>query len=539
MPTFREHSDLLADAIARAETLRERHDSLTADLRDRFGDPAESSDHKIICRADLSPVEVVEVDRLAASATAASDQCRAALDDVTAHRRALDRLRRQGDEQRTQIAEVARIISSGDSMPNVDYEHGDGARADDRRKSVNVNRYGSAPWATADGPIRTMTTAAEVRSRALSAIDATSDAPDVGRTRITALIERGHDVGQDADLAARWALATSDPAYYSAFCKVAQDPQRGFMFWTDDERRAARRAEEVRLDRAMSLSDAAGGYLVPFQLDPTVILTSDGSTNPFRQIARQVVATGDVWNGVSSAGASASYDAEAAEVSDDSPTLAQPSVTVRTGRVFVPISLEAAADMANGAQEIARILADALDQLESAAFTDGQAASNEPVGIVTALAAAGAPSVVAAAGETISANDVYAVQESLGARWQPRAEWLLNRASINTVRRLHNPSGTEPPLLENGRLLDRPYHEASFLPTPDPTVTDVTYPLIYGSWDQFVIAERIGLTVELVPHLFGVNRRPTGQRGWFGYARHGSNVTAANAFRALEVTTTL
>lgn len=51
----------------------------------------------------------------------------------------------------------------------------------------------------------------------------------------------------------------------------------------------------------------------------------------------------------------------------------------------------------------------------------------------------------------------------------------------------------------------------------------------------FRIADRIGLSVELVPHLFGTNRRPTGQRGLFAYWRTGSAVINANALRFLEV----
>jgi hypothetical protein len=44
----------------------------------------------------------------------------------------------------------------------------------------------------------------------------------------------------------------------------------------------------------MSLTDASGGYLVPFQLDPTIVLTSGGSVHSFREIARVVQTTADV-----------------------------------------------------------------------------------------------------------------------------------------------------------------------------------------------------------------------------------------------------
>ena len=48
------------------------------------------------------------------------------------------------------------------------------------------------------------------------------------------------------------------------------------------------------------------------------------------------------------------------------------------------------------------------------------------------------------------------------------------------------------------------------------------------------IIDRIGATVEVIPHIFGtVAGRPTGQRGVFYYARVGGSVTVPNALRVL------
>lgn len=59
---------------------------------------------------------------------------------------------------------------------------------------------------------------------------------------------------------------------------------------------------------------------------------------------------------------------------------------------------------------------------------------------------------------------------------------------------------------------------------------------IYGDFSKFLIADRLGGTVELIPHLFGAtNRFPTGQRGAYYYWRTGSDVLVQNAFRYLEV----
>ena len=45
--------------------------------------------------------------------------------------------------------------------------------------------------------------------------------------------------------------------------------------------------------------------------------------------------------------------------------------------------------------------------------------------------------------------------------------------------------------------------------------------------------DRIGLSVEVIPHLVGTNHRPTGQRGLYAYWRNGAGVLSANAFRVL------
>ena len=58
--------------------------------------------------------------------------------------------------------------------------------------------------------------------------------------------------------------------------------------------------------------------------------------------------------------------------------------------------------------------------------------------------------------------------------------------------------------------------------------------LIVGDFSNFLIASRAGMRVETVQHLVGTNRRPTGQRGVFAWARIGSDSVVDNAFRLLQ-----
>jgi hypothetical protein len=224
--------------------------------------------------------------------------------------------------------------------------------------------------------------AGELRARALSAVEKMQGASDNIRQAAANIIEQFDD---GKSTIARMCLATSSPAYVRAWSKLAKNHGNSL---TVDEQRAV---EQVR---AMSLTDANGGYLVPFQLDPTVIMTSAGSRSDIRQVARQVVVTGDNWKGVSSANVSWSWDAEASEVSDDSPTFAQPAIPNYTARGFVPISIEALEDEQNVTQEVGRLLMGGKNDLEASAFITGTG-SGQPTGIVTALV--GGSSVVNAA----------------------------------------------------------------------------------------------------------------------------------------------
>ena len=64
------------------------------------------------------------------------------------------------------------------------------------------------------------------------------------------------------------------------------------------------------------------------------------------------------------------------------------------------------------------------------------------------------------------------------------------------------------------------------------------YILVYGPFmDGFVIVDRFPSQVELIPNLFGSNRRPTGQRGAFLWARAGSDAVVPQAFRLLNTET--
>lgn len=396
--------------------------------------------------------------------------------------------------------------------------------------SVQMGRFRN-PWDLSE--IRTFDRSpeqlrAEFRARALSAVEKMSGANPGIRAAATSIIER---FDEDSKIA-RMCLATSSPQYLTAWTKMAKGREASLTV----EERAA-------LERAMSLTDNAGGYLVPFQLDPTVIITSNGSRNQIRQVARQVVATGDVWNGVSAGAVSWSWDAEGAQVSDDTPTFASPNVPVHKAAGFVPISIEAAQDAANVTQEIGRLLAFGKDTLEATAFATGTG-EGQPTGIITALAG-GSSVVPSATGDTFAVGDVYALDSALPSRHRSGASWLGHRGIYNLIRRFDTSGGAQmwerigadvPP-----NLLGRPALEAEAM-DGTVTATEDNLVLVYGDFENYVIADRIGMSIEFIPHLFQQTTagsgfgRPTGQRGWYAYYRVGADSVQDSAFRMLNVT---
>ncbi|WP_063735617.1 phage major capsid protein [Streptomyces sp. RTd22] len=447
--------------------------------------------------------------------------------EVDAHRRhlerkaALDRVRSAASvTERRRPAALS--VEGGSPMGGADGYDADPILNPD---SVEDARFRN-PWDLSE--VRTFSRSPEevgqeLRARALCAIERMKGANDSVRSTATEILEAWDD---KKGTIARMCLATSSPEYLRAWSKLARG--KGHMVSVE---------EQKALERAMSLTDSAGGYLVPFQLDPTVIITSNGSRNQIRQVARQVVATGDVWNGVSAGAVSWRWAAEGSEASDNAPTFSQPTVPVYKADGFVPISIEALEDEANVTTEVGRLLAFGKDSLEAAAFTTGSG-SGQPTGIITALT--GTSSIVTSTTtDTFASGDVYKLDGALPARYRPNAAWLANRNIYNLVRQFDSSGGTNlwerigadvPPM-----LLGRPALEAEDM---DGVVnaTQENYVAVYGDWENYVIADRVGMTVEFIPHLVGANRRPTGQRGWYAYYRVGADSVNDGAFRMLNVT---
>jgi HK97 family phage major capsid protein/HK97 family phage prohead protease len=333
-------------------------------------------------------------------------------------------------------------------------------------------------------------------------------------------------------------LATGSEAYRRAFEKIVMHQQNALFRMTGEEREAVERAMELGVD-------SQGGYAVPFQLDPTVILTNAGVVNPIREIARQVKITGKVWEGVTSAGTSATRGAEGSTAPDSSFTLAQPTITTNRVQAFVPFTYEL--DLSWGAlsSEITKQLVDAKAR-EEVSFVTGNGTGTAPQGVLGWTnggvfgQTASATTVLTATTGVFTTTDIYATDNALDPRFEAGASWLAHKGTYNDIRQVDTAGGSELwARIGEGRpdtLVDYPVYRSSAM-TSSHGAASGTNIAILGNFEYFVIADRLGMQVELVPQIFDAanNNRPTGQRGVYAVWMNGSSRLVDDAFRVLQV----
>ena len=374
------------------------------------------------------------------------------------------------------------------------------------------------------------------RSAGLRAIERNEDIlPSDAGDRLTSLV-REHD---PHGLAARYLDAVADPAYASAFVKMLKDPTTGHLRFSAAEVEAMRRTSQVEAERAALAvgTGATGGFAVPFQLDPSIMISGAGAINPLRQIARVETGLVGEFRGVSSDQMVTQYQAEAAEVPDNAPTLVQPTVIARRGSAFVPFSIEVDQDWGSLQEEMSRMMADGRDVLDATKFVLGTG-TNEPGGLLNIGGTGGLTTtqrVQTAGAGAFALGDVYLLKQALPVRFVPNGSIIGHPGQFDRVFRFVGGNSTEPPLMPDraGPIVGKPAFEISSMVN---TTTTGSRILIYGDFSNFLVYDVLGTTVELVPHLFGAtNRFPNGQRGLVAFWRTGTGVLVHNAFRYLEV----
>lgn len=364
-----------------------------------------------------------------------------------------------------------------------------------------------------------------VLSRALAAVEqapklafSSSKDHDRARERMTELLELDNI---HAPLLARHMLLTGSEEYRRSFQTYVQS--------------VGNHTPEV-LRTAMSLTGANGGVLVPFFLDPTIILTNAGISGPIRSISTTKTIATKTWEGVTSAGVSAAWTAEGTETADATPTYVQPTISPKRADAWVFGSYEVFQD-SGFASELGRLLADAKVRLEEAAFATANTGATIPRGVVAAVAAVTASIVTSATTGAFVVGDVYSTSDAVNPRQEMNLSWIANKKIYSKIRQFDTSGGGgfwtnlgagQPP-----ELLGAPAYRASSMTS---VVGNGNNILLVGDFSQYYIVDRIGMSVIYDPLIRSTgNNRPTGQSGWYAFWRVGADVVNADAFRLLQL----
>jgi len=337
---------------------------------------------------------------------------------------------------------------------------------------------------------------------------------------------------------------TASPGAKAAHILATGSPQyvREFREWVEMPNRAPSRLLGSTRTAMSEASTGVGGAILPYFLDPTIIETNAGVVSPIRQLATVKQITTNIYHGVTSNGVTAEWIGEATEVSDASPSLSQPTITVYKADAYIQASMELIADSALSG-EIAGLIGDAKARLEGTAFATGTG-SSQPRGIITATSGNSVAGSSGASGAAdLAPADIYAVANALPARYRTgyghTPSWLASFYMLNKIRALNTGTtayqstfwtdfnGPTPP-----KLIGFPIYEVSDM---DTTIVSGSndYMLLFGDISQYYIVDRLGMELVYNPLVLGSNRRPTGESAWVAFWRSGADMVYSAAARVL------
>ena len=369
----------------------------------------------------------------------------------------------------------------------------------------------------------------EIRDAALKALESEHkrqavDVSDASAAHIEKMIRtKTHNL--DGDVIARRMLVTESDGYKSAFAKAMHDAQPAF---TPEEARAVNQFRAVE----QGLTDASGGFGVPVLIDPSIILTSGAVSAPLLGVSRIENITNDAWRGVSSAGVAFTATAEAVAATATQATLAQPIITPEKTMAYIPYSFEIGGDYPNFAGEMAALIEAAYIDYLSQETATGAAGV---VGIFTAVDANAANEVVVTTSGLLAPEDALIVHNALPERSRPRAAWFMDVSVESQLRVGADGYGTRDLSSEGiGPLLGKRVLLSDHAPAFTGTTGTVNL-AVFGDFSKYVIAQRVGMNIELIPNVVNGSGVPTGQRAWLAWARVGADlVDDVSAFRLLK-----
>ena len=275
--------------------------------------------------------------------------------------------------------------------------------------------------------------------------------------------------------------------------------------------------------------DSEGGYLVPDEFERTLV-QSLADQNIMRSLAKVIQTTsGDRKIPVVSTHGTATWLDEGKPYSESDEAFTQISLSAFKLGTFLKISEELLNDAAfNVEQYLASEFARRIGAAEEEAFLVGDG-KGKPTGIFNPTG--GAETGVTSAKPTdISADELIDLHYSLRSPYRARAVWLMNDATVKTVRKLKDGNGQYlwQPALTAGTpdmILGRPVHTSVFVPEVKAGARTVAF----GDLGFYWIADRQGRSFKRLNELFATS----GQIGFLASQRLDGKLVLPEAIKVL------
>lgn len=275
--------------------------------------------------------------------------------------------------------------------------------------------------------------------------------------------------------------------------------------------------------------DSEGGYLVPDEFERTLV-QSLADQNIMRTLAKVIQTTsGDRKIPVVSTHGTATWLDEGKPYNESDEAFTQISLSAFKLGTFLKISEELLNDAAfNVEQYLASEFARRIGAAEEEAFLVGDG-KGKPTGIFNPTG--GAETGVTTSKPTdISADELIDLHYSLRSPYRARAVWLMNDATVKTVRKLKDGNGQYlwQPALTAGTpdmILGRPVYTSVFVPELKAGARTVAF----GDLGFYWIADRQGRSFKRLNELFAT----TGQIGFLASQRLDGKLVLPEAIKVL------
>ena len=278
-------------------------------------------------------------------------------------------------------------------------------------------------------------------------------------------------------------------------------------------------------------TDSEGGYLVPDEFEHTLIEGLE-EENIFRKLAHTInTSSGDRKIPVVATKGTASWVDEEGSITESDDAFSQVSIGAYKLGTLIKVSNELLHDSVFDLEAyISKEFARRIGTKEEDAFFNGDG-DGKPTGIFNGTGGAQV-GVTAASSAAITADEIIDLFYSLGAPYRKKAVWVVNDATVKSIRKLKDGNGNylwQPALTADtpDTLLGRPVYTSTAVPTIEAGAKVIAF----GDFNYYWIADRQGRVFKKLSELYAT----TDQTGFVATQRVDGKLILPEAIKVLQM----